>query len=177
MMPRVTVRREAEGRADGIHGLARIEFVAVAKLGVVNLRPRRFTSPGRAGARQVGPVVPADELGADALEAGQGHVDLDGARAGDMGVGQDEAVGREDHARADAGGDALRAVLEGDFAHVDADHGVEHRLNPRLIAARRVTQAATAPRRAAGSMIDREVERFTVAGFTRWLPIAKTTTF
>jgi hypothetical protein len=52
-------------------------------LGVVEVDPDE---------REVGPVVPADEAGPHPLEVGEGHVDLDGLRAGDMGVGEDEPV-------------------------------------------------------------------------------------
>ena len=71
------------------------------------------------------PMIPTHEAGADAFEIGQGDGDFHGPRAGHMGVGQDQPVGGDDHARADAAREALGTVLQGALAHVDADHGIE----------------------------------------------------
>ena len=70
-------------------------------------------------------MIPAHELGAHALKIGQRDGKLDGARTGDMGVGQHEPIGRQDHTRADARSVAPRAGLESDLAHVDPHDGVE----------------------------------------------------
>ena len=50
---------------------------------------------------------------------------LSGVRAGDVGVGQHQAVAREDHAGADPGDKAPRPGFERDLAHVDAHHGLK----------------------------------------------------
>lgn len=42
-----------------------------------------------------------------------------------MRIGENQAVGRNDHAGPDAARESLRAVLERDFPHVDANHGIE----------------------------------------------------
>ena len=75
--------------------------------------------------REVGPVVPADQLGVDALQAGEGDGNLDGLRAHDVGVGQHQPVIGNDDPGADAAGDALGAVVELDLADIDADDGVQ----------------------------------------------------
>jgi len=80
--------------------------------------------------REVGPVVPADKLRAHALQARQGDVNLDRARADHVGVGEDQPVRRDDHAGADARIETLRALLKGVLPHVDADDGVEQPLEP-----------------------------------------------
>ena len=68
---------EPVGRADGVDGLADIELVAVPELGVLEREPAALhlghVEPEEG---EVRPVVPAHQLGADPLQAGQRDVDL-----------------------------------------------------------------------------------------------------
>jgi hypothetical protein len=76
-------------------------------------------------------VVPSHERRADPLEAGEGDVELDRARTGNVRVGQDESVVREDDARTDARVEAARALLKGHLPHVDPDDRIEQRFEAR----------------------------------------------
>ena len=93
-----------------------------------------------------------------------------------MGVGEDQPVLGQDDAGADARRQSARAVLEVELAHVDPDDGVEKAVKPPLIEAP-ARLASGARVRQTAAKIDRRSDWFTMAGFTRWLPGAKTTTF
>ena len=118
--------RQAEGRADGVHGLAGKERIGIAERGVLERQPPVLhLVKVEADEGEVRPVVPADQLRTDALQAGQRDRDLHRLRAGDVGVGEHEAVVRQDHARADARHEAARPFRKGHLAHVDAHHGLQ----------------------------------------------------
>src|SRR3989442_1324952 len=74
---------------------------------------------------EVRPVIPADQFCPNLLEIGESDRNLDRPRAGDVGVGENESIAGNDHTGADAASESLRALLERDFTHVDANDSVE----------------------------------------------------
>ena len=79
---------------------------------------------------EIGPVIPASELGADTLEVREGDIHLHGARADDVGIGEDKAVGRQNHSGANARSVPPGAGLEGELAHVDPHHRIQQAVKP-----------------------------------------------
>eukprot|EP00962_Isochrysis_galbana_P026843 scaffold8366_cov121-Isochrysis_galbana.AAC.5 len=95
-------RGEAQRVADGDDELADAELVRVAQCRIWQVRLR--LEPHQ---RQIGRHVPADCRAADGSAVGQRHAHL-ARRADDVSVGQQVAIGRDDHTAAlRAAGDAL----------------------------------------------------------------------
>ena len=111
---------KAERIADRDHELAAFE-----PLGVAELRRRQRHRLVDAQQRQIGIRIVANHAGAQILAVGGGHIDARGAAAadagcaGDVAVGEDQAVRRDDDAR--AGAAAFAAVLVVDLAAADGE--------------------------------------------------------
>ena len=114
---------EAEGRADGHNGLSESDLGGIAEVGEGEGEAFAFDFiEVELDEGEVGPMIGADQLGADVFKIEEGHVEAFGA-AGDVEVGEDVALLVDDDAAADgtAGtGLALDEILGDD---VDADDG------------------------------------------------------
>jgi len=75
--------------------------------------------------RQVGPMVPADQLRLHSLQVGQGDVDLDRPGPNHVRVGQDQAVGGQQDPGPDAGFEPAGALVESDLPDVDPHHRIQ----------------------------------------------------
>ena len=106
--PVVTVELEAERIADGDHELAALELFGIAKRR--RRQGHRFVD---AQQREIGIGVVADEPRPQFLAVGRGDVNACGGteRAGDVTVGEDQAVRRQDDAGAGAATVLAAAVL------------------------------------------------------------------
>ncbi len=100
-------------RAHGVDSLAREKVIRIRELRVGKLEPATlYVREIDAQQREIGPVIPADQRGVDPLQARQRDREFDRARTGNMGVGQNKAVGRHDYARTDAPREPARSGIE-----------------------------------------------------------------
>ena len=74
---------------------------------------------------QIGPVIPANQFGADPLKVREREVDFDRPPARHMGVGQHDAIRGHYDAGPEAGRVPSRPCLKRQFPHIDFNHRLE----------------------------------------------------